>query len=75
MEAIFRVIAVWVCVFPLATAISIVVGYLTPSASVGMRSLVMTLVLVPLMVLVIGPRVSAWTQRALFNHSTRKTSS
>jgi antibiotic biosynthesis monooxygenase (ABM) superfamily enzyme len=74
-EIVVRIVIIWAVVFPLVVAMSTAFTALAPAAPAVLRSLAMTVVLVPLMVVVIGPHVTAWTQRVLANTSSGKASS
>jgi antibiotic biosynthesis monooxygenase (ABM) superfamily enzyme len=74
-QTVVRTVIIWAIVFPLVTVMSTAFAALVPTAPAALRSLLMTAILVPLMVVVIGPLVTAWTQRVFANSSSGKVSS
>lgn len=62
-QKILRIIYTWLCVYPIVTILLLTLRALDFKLPLWQQTLIVTLFLVPIMVLIIAPRVSASLQR------------
>lgn len=62
-QKIFRIILTWMCVYPIVTLLIFTLTILDFQLSLWQQTLAITMILVPIMVLIIAPKVSVTIER------------
>jgi antibiotic biosynthesis monooxygenase (ABM) superfamily enzyme len=62
-EKIFRIILTWACVYPIVTLLIFTLTTLDSQLPLWQQTLAITMILVPIMVLIIAPKVTVTIDR------------
>ena len=62
-KKIFRIILTWLCVYPIVTLLIFTLSILNFQLALWQQTLAITMILVPMMVLIIAPKVSVAIER------------
>lgn len=62
-KKIFRIILTWACVYPIVTLLVFILTTLGFQLSLWQKTLAITMILVPIMVLIIAPKVTVTIDR------------